>query len=69
MKTESARIEVSSVRSAQIKTVIEVVAKRGNGTKEDPFREVTEYWSLEGELLAVRDCQEIDSAVPEELCL
>lgn len=28
---------------------------RGAGTTEDPMRRVTQYWSLDGDLLAERD--------------
>jgi hypothetical protein len=33
-------------------TVIEVITREGTGTNEDPFCEVTRYYSLEGNLLA-----------------
>ncbi len=35
--------------------VIEVKTVLGNGEKENPFRNITEYWSLTGDLLAVND--------------
>lgn len=35
--------------------VIEVVSIRGSGTQDDPVRKMTQYWSLDGKLLAVRD--------------
>ena len=55
----------SGVQSAQMKTVIEVKATRGSGTKEDPFRTVSEYWSPDGEFLAVRDYPEFEAVGPE----
>jgi hypothetical protein len=30
-------------------------ATRGNGTEASPFRRITQYWSMDGELLAERD--------------
>ena len=41
--------------SARVISVIETKAARGRGTSDDPVREVTEYWSLDGEKLAERD--------------
>ena len=35
--------------------VIEVKAKRGLGIEKDPVREITQYWDIEGNLLAERD--------------
>ena len=43
------------VDSARIRNVIETKALRGEGTEEDPCREVTQYWSVSGELLAEND--------------
>jgi hypothetical protein len=46
----------SSVDSAKVVTVIEVLAVRGSGKDiSDPVRVVREYWSFDGELLAERD--------------
>lgn len=45
----------SGKRSVKIIEVIEVVITCGSGTETDPNRFVTEYWSKEGALLAVRD--------------
>ena len=42
-------------RSAKLIQVIAVETVAGSGTERDPNRIVTEYWSLEGELLAVQD--------------
>ncbi len=44
-----------SVNEAKVIQVIETVSRIGKGTEEDPCRLVTEYWSLDGELLAVND--------------
>lgn len=45
----------SRIKSAQLMEVIAVSACVGSGTKQDPNRVVTEYWSKEGMLLAVSD--------------
>lgn len=44
-----------AVWSAKSRTVIEVQSAYGKGTEADPSRIVTEYWSMEGELLARND--------------
>lgn len=41
--------------SARVITVIETTALEGRGTEDDPEREITEYWSLQGEKLAIND--------------
>ena len=41
--------------SARVIQVVEVKTTRGRGTADEPFSAVVEYWSLEGELLAVRE--------------
>lgn len=43
------------IHSAKVVQVVEVQAVVGKGTEEDPNRVITQYWSLEGELLAERD--------------
>lgn len=40
---------VKMIKVIEVKTVI------GNGERENPFRCITEYWSLNGRLLAVDD--------------
>lgn len=37
--------------SARIEQVIVTRALKGAGTENDPYREVTQYWSLTGKLL------------------
>lgn len=49
------RILAGPVRSAEAIQVIRTVALRGEGVESDPAREVTQYWSLDGELLAESD--------------
>ena len=41
--------------SAKVIKVIEVVMRAGKGTEEDPNRLATQYWSLDGKLLATVD--------------
>ena len=41
--------------SAEVIQVIRTTSRRGSETKERPLRWVTQYWSLEGELLAVKE--------------
>lgn len=45
----------SNVRSVETKTVIVVRSKFGAGVESDPVREITQYYSLEGELLSTVD--------------
>lgn len=45
----------NSVKKAKIIPVIQVEAKIGTGTKEDPVRNVIQYWDMEGDLLAEHD--------------
>jgi len=41
--------------SAKVIEVIETKSIRGDGTADDVCREVIQYWSLDGELLAERE--------------
>lgn len=41
--------------SARVIRVIETKSTRGAGTENDLSRQVTQYWSLNGELLAEHD--------------
>ncbi len=43
------------VDSAKVILVIVTKSARGDGTKEEPVREVTEYWSMDGKKLAEND--------------
>jgi len=38
--------------SAKVIRVIETKAMKGSGTEKDPVRVLTQYWSLDGKLLA-----------------
>lgn len=50
--------------SAVIIQVIQTMTSVGTGTEADPNRVIIEYWSLDGELLAVSDPMEQD-ALPQ----
>lgn len=41
--------------NAKVIKVIRIESYFGDGTKESPGRTIAEYWTLDGELLAVRD--------------
>lgn len=43
------------VDCARVISVIETKAIRGLGVEEDPVRQVIQYWSMEGKLLAEKD--------------
>ena len=40
---------------AELIEVIHTVATRGKGVHDDPIRNVNQYWSKDGELLAEKD--------------
>lgn len=48
---------------AKVIQVIEVEITRGKGVEGDVFRGVTQYWALDGTLLAEKDPCAIDEAV------
>ena len=54
----------NSVKKAKVVSVIQVEAKIGTRTKEDPVRKVIQYWDLDGNLLAERDL--LNDLIPEE---
>lgn len=45
----------NGTEGARVIQVIETKAKRGIGIERDPIREITQYWDLDGKLLAERD--------------
>lgn len=49
-------VRADGPKSVRVISVIEVKANRGLGIKDDPVREITQYWDMEGNFLA-----EIDS--------
>lgn len=45
---------IKSIREIK---VIETVAEVGYGTEEDPVREKTQYWDLDGKFLATKESE------------
>lgn len=43
------------MESAKIVQMIKTMSTRGNGTENDPYREVVQYWTLDGVLIAEED--------------
>lgn len=43
------------MRSAKLVELIKTTSITGNGTKENPVREITQYWDLKGNLLFTCD--------------
>lgn len=48
-------VRQEGTKSAKVIQVIETKAKRGLGIPQDPVREVTQYWDLEGNFLGEKD--------------
>lgn len=42
---------------AKIETIIKTISHKGSGTENDPYREVVQYWTLDGELL----CEKVNN--------
>lgn len=57
-------IRAEGTKAAKVIAVIETKAKKGSGIVKDPMREVTQYWDLDGNLLAEHDS--INDLIPEE---
>lgn len=49
-------ISLRGCKSAKIEQVIITIALKGSGTEDDPYREVAQYWTLDGKLL----CEKIN---------
>ena len=47
--------ELTPIHSALVQEVIVITVNKGAGTDADPVRIVTQFWSLQGELLAEAD--------------
>lgn len=45
----------NGIKSVKVIPVIETIAEIGTGTEKDPVRMATQYWDMEGILLAVID--------------
>ena len=48
-------VRADGPKSVRVISVIEVKAHRGLGIKDDPVREITQYWDMDGNFLAERD--------------
>lgn len=48
---EMENISLRGCKSAKIEQVIVTIALKGSGTEDDPYREVAQYWTLDGKLL------------------
>ena len=46
-------MSTGSIRSAEIVVLIKTVSSAGRGTEEEPNYFKTEYWSFDGQLVAV----------------
>lgn len=55
MRTADGTARPRGVDTARVQQVIVTQALRGRGTRDDLCRIVTQYWSLEGDLLAEND--------------
>lgn len=55
MQTETTISNAGPLLSAEVIQVIRTTVFRGKGTDEDVMRHATQYWSLDGQLLAEVD--------------
>ena len=55
MVVNTANEKALPVAGCRIIQCIEVTAVRGRGTQQDPYRNVKQYWSQDGRLLAEHD--------------
>lgn len=39
------------MEGATLEVVIKTIFRKGDGTKNNPYREVVQYWTLDGKLL------------------
>ena len=51
MEKEKNEISKRGCDSARVVQLILTVALKGSGTENDPYREVVQYWTLDGNLL------------------
>jgi len=59
MKKKEPMNKTEPVREVKEISIIMVTVLRGAGVEGDPYREVTQYWTLSGELIADKDsCRE-----------
>ena len=52
---DSVSKESRNIKSVKVIPVVQVTVKQGKGTTENHYRVDVEYWSLSGEVLAVRE--------------
>lgn len=55
MLKPNASLSHMGVMNAKVIQVIQTVTYVGSGTEEDPNRYITQYWSMDGKLLATND--------------
>lgn len=55
MEKERKTVRPDGTDSAKVIQVIETRSNRGTGTKDDVCRQIVQYWSMGGKLLAERD--------------
>ena len=55
-----------AVTSVDVMQVIRTVAMRGAGTEEDPFRNITQFWTLDGFLIKEVDIQKEAGAITHD---
>lgn len=65
MNTEKSTARPNGTDSAKVIQVIETRSSRGKGTADDLSRQVVQYWSLEGELLAEKDLSKYEKPVDD----
>lgn len=53
--SENKTVRLNKSDSAKVMQVIQVQTVTGQGTEENPYRCIIEYWSLDGKLLAVQE--------------
>ena len=63
-ENEEKTVRPRGTDSAKVIQVIKTISRAGEGTNADPNRFVTEYWSLEGVLLAISDPMDSDDEPP-----
>ena len=54
-----AEVRPDAVTFIDVIQVIKTVAVRGSGTEEDPFRNITQFWTLDGSLIVEFDIQKM----------
>lgn len=55
MSTKKETVHPMGVDSVKVTSVVELKISIGSGDEDDPVRQVTEFWSLDGNRLAVTD--------------